>query len=319
MGVMATVQSYNNIIRYLGEIPEYREGVICVDVGSSNTLISTSLHRKPYVDMRTDLGLGHHAVHAVEAIGPEKIRSWLSFEISDTAILDYAWNKSLRPTTVPQTGDDLEIEYAITRELIRLLTRNARSRWPDFSDNAIIPPMKMILGAGSVLGNAINPGLSALLLLDALQPTGLTRLQLDPYGVIAAIGGIAYMEPLATVQVLENGGLLDVGTAICPTGRAPQNRAAMKVTLTYPNGRVFQREVMGGEIRTIPLAPGQSAVLNIKMQGLHLNGKRNITLKVEGGAAGVILDARGRPFALPRKVEDRKPILAKWYTGVRAE
>jgi hypothetical protein len=319
LGVLATAQGFKNVAAYLGELPENNDGVLCVDVGSSNTMVAASLHKRPYIELRTDLGLGHNAVNAVQSVGPEKIRRWLSFEANDYEIMDYAWNKSLRPSTVPQTGNDLEIEYALTRELISLVTEQSRERWERKGNVGRIPQVRQIVGSGAALASATNPGIGALLLLDSLQPTGATRLYLDPYGVMAALGGIAYTEPLVTVQVLDSGGLLDLGTAICPVGK-PQPGAITRVNVELANGRRFEREIPSGAVRSLPVPLGHKARVTMKLsRGLKLNGRSSVTLTVEGGAAGVIFDTRGRPFSLPKTAAERAPQFAAWYAGVRGE
>ncbi|MBX3061646.1 MAG: glutamate mutase L [Anaerolineae bacterium] len=320
MGLLATGQSYSNVIRYLGQLPGNAAGVVCVDVGGSTTMVCSAINRKSVIDIRTDLGLGYSAITGMQAVGYDNVRRWLSFEASDADLMDYAWNKSLRPSTVPQTGKDLEIEYALARELIRLSGNASKSRWGvlvPFVD--VLPPIKQIIGAGSVLAQTINPGISALLLLDALQPVDVVRIQLDPYGVIAALGTLAYMQPLATVQVLENGGLLDVGTAICPTGKPPANGVAITATINFPSGQSKTIEIMGGTVKAVSLPIGLKAQVHLRMRGLRINGKSNLTVQVDGGASGLIFDARGRPFAPPTKFEDRLSALPAWYAGVRGE
>jgi hypothetical protein len=317
MGVLATGQSHRNITRYLGALPGTGSGVLMVDVGSSTTAVCASVNRNPFIDIRTDLGLGHSAASAVNHVQPEHIQRWLSFEISDVDLLDYAWNKSIRPSTLPQTGRDLEIEYALARELIRAVTADSQARW-GVPTLPYLTSIRQIIGAGSVLAQTINPGIGALIILDALQPAGVVRLQLDPYGVIAALGSVAYMEPQATVQVLENGGLFDLGTAVCPTGR-PGSGTAITATVKFASGRSETHQVEGGKLKAVSLPVGQRATVQMKFgRGLRLNGKGSATMQLEGGAAGLIFDARGRPFALPKKAEDRKTILQTWYAGVRS-
>jgi uncharacterized protein (TIGR01319 family) len=317
MGVLATGQSYRNITRYLGALPGGESGVLLVDVGSSTTTVSASINRHPYIDIRTDLGLGHSAVSAVAHLQPADISRWLSFEMTDVELMDYALNKSVRPATVPQIGRELEIEYALARELIRTVVDDSRARW-DVADSPYLPPVRQIIGAGSVLAQAINPGVGALIVLDALQPTGVVRLKLDPYGVIPALGSVAYVEPMATVQVLENGGLFDLGTAICPTGRTTGG-TAITATVKFASGRTEKHQVEGGRLKTVSLPVGQKATVQMKFgRGLRLNGKTSMTMQLEGGAAGLIFDARGRPFSLPKKPEDRKQVLQSWYAGVRS-
>jgi len=317
LGVLPTAQSYANIVHYLGELPGAGIGVMCVDVGSSTVTICASIRKQPYITIRSDLGLGHSAVSGVKAVGAKSIQRWLTFNASETDIMDYAYNKSLRPATVPQISQDLELEYAIARELIRNAVAGARASWRGIPRGDLLPAMRPIIGAGSVLAQAIDPGIGALLMLDALQPVGVSELRLDPYGVIAALGAAAYVEPLATIQVMDSGGLFNLGTAISPLGKTRDSKA-MDVTVRTAE-RTVQLSVGMGNLEVVDLPSGQKARVAIKLSsGLTLNGKREVTLDVEGGAAGLILDGRGRPFSPPSQVERRAQILPRWYAAVRS-
>jgi hypothetical protein len=176
--------------------------------------------------------------------------------------------------------------------------------------------MRPIIGAGSVLAQAVDPGIGALLLLDSLQPVGVSELRLDPYGVIAALGAIAYVEPLAVVHVLESGGLLNLGTAISPSGR-PGGSTAMDVTVRYADGQTAGHQVASGTLQLVSLPTGQKAQVAIKLgRGLTINGMGRVALTVEGGVAGLILDGRGRPIPVPREIERRAEVIPKWYEAV---
>jgi uncharacterized protein (TIGR01319 family) len=317
LGVLPTSQSYGNVIRYLGQLPGAGLGVICVDVGSSAVTVTASVNKQLHVTIRPDLGVGHSAVSGVKAVGAKNIQRWLSFDASESDILDYAWNKTLRPSTVPETAQELEIEYAIARELIRSAVESSRAGWQGVPRSDILPAMRPIIGAGSILAQPINPGIGALLMLDALQPVGVVDLKLDPYGLIAGLGGIAYIDPLAVVQVLESGGLVNLGTAITPTGRAGSS-TAMEVTVKYASGRTVETKIATGTLKTVPLPSGQKAQVTIKLgRGLRLNGKSRLVLTLEGGAAGLIFDGRGRPIVLPRDMAKRAVLLPQWYAAAQ--
>jgi hypothetical protein len=319
LGVLPTANSYSTVMRYLGELTNTGAGVLCVDVGSSTVTICATIRRQPFISIRPDLGLGHSAVSALSQIGAKNVTRWLTYAASDGDVQDYAWNKTLHPSTVPQSPAELEMEYALTRELIRTALESARESWGRAERNGTLPALRPIIGAGAVLSQVVDPGVSALLLLDALQPVGVTELKLDPYGVIPALGGIAYLEPRALVQVIDAGGLLDLGTAICPTGRA-SGATAMTVTVKYESGRTVQRTIARDSLRTIELPAGQKATVTVKLErGLSLNGRRSQTFTVEGGSAGIVFDGRGRPLVIPTDLAKRKELIPRWLDSVRAE
>ncbi len=317
--VLPTVQGYTNMVRYLGDTAAGGAGVLCVDVGSSTVTVTASVNKQLHVTIRPDLGLGHNAVASVKAIGAANIQRWLSFKATENDIMNYAWNKRLRPSTVPQNAQDLEYEYAIARELIRSALSTSRAAWRGVPRGQSLPAMRPIIGAGAILAQAINPGIGALLLLDALQPVGVADLRLDPYGIIPALGCIAYVEPLAVVHVLETGGLTNLATAICPEGRTTAS-TVMEVTVRFAGGRTQKVSVPNGTLKRVPLPPGQKAQVSVSCaRGLHIDGKPRTSLTVEGSAAGLIFDGRGRPIIVPKDLERRASLLPKWYSAVQGE
>ncbi len=311
VGVVPTTQGYISAVRYMGSLPGDGIGPLCIDVGSANSMIAASVDGTPRYRIRTDLGMGHNIVSALETVTPDAVRRWLPFAIDDAALWDYAHNKQLRPSTIPGTGEDLLLEQALAREIVRQLVADARPTWGT-GESVLLPPFSPIIAAGAALTETQHPGISALLLLDALQPVGMVDLRLDPHNLIASLGVVAYLEPIITVQALEAGGLIDLGTAFCPLGRVRQGRKAMKVRLTYGEDRRIEREIRGGEMWVAPLLPGEQVKLDLRLaRGLSINGRRRIKRRLTAGAAGLIFDARGRPLALPRG-RDRELRFTEW-------
>jgi hypothetical protein len=252
-------------------------------------------------------------VSALETITPNRLRRWLPRDLTDDALWDYAYNKELRPSTVPGNAEDLLIEQAFAREIIRELVAESHSGWgTDPGDG--LPGFQPIIGAGAVLTGTQHPGISAMLLLDALQPSGIVELRLDPGNLISALGVIAYLQPLVTVQAFETGGLVNLGTAFCPVGSVRAGREAMKVHVRVPEGPAYNRTIRGGEMWLAPVLPGTPAQVTIRLaRGLTIGGKRRIRRSVVSGSAGIIFDARGRPLVEPR-ARDQALRLAQWQT-----
>jgi len=135
--------------------------------------------------------------------------------------------------------------------------------------------------------------------------------------MLPALGCIAYVEPLAVVHVLESGGLMSLATTISPEGRTTASEV-MDVSVKYQNGRTAKFAVANGTLKRVALPPGQKAQVSIRLaRGLSLDGKQRINMTMEGSAAGLIFDGRGRPIILPKDVERRSDILPKWYTAVQ--
>ncbi|MFC1959748.1 glutamate mutase L [Chloroflexota bacterium] len=321
IGVLPTVQSFTNVARYLGEItpagPDGSGGVLAVDVGSSTTTIAAAFRGRSYVNIRTDLGVGHSAAGSLAHTTPGNVRRWLTWDATADEISAYAYNKTLRPATVPQTEKELELEYALARETIRVAVTQARTQWP--GNNKAMPALRPIIGAGGVLANAPHSGYAALLLLDAIQPVGVTELWLDPAGLIPALGAVGYLAPSAFVHMLAEGDLLKIGSVICADGQARRFGArGLRVTIKLSGGYRERKDVAAGTIWTYPLPPGQTAEVTIRAgRGFTIAGKSRLKVTLEGGTAGLIFDARGRPLPLPLDAEVRAHLYAAWIAGIQ--
>lgn len=321
VGVVPTSQGYISAVRYMAGMPGGMDdkrsiGPLCLDVGSATSVIAAGVHGQTHYTIRTDLGIGHQIAGTLETITPQVVQRWLPFEIETDALWDYVYNKQLRPSTIPATLEELQIEQAIAREILRALVSEARPAWGQGESN-LLPAFNPIFVSGAVLTEAQHPGISALMLLDALQPTGLVDMRLDPNNLVSSLGVAAYLKPLMTVQALESGGMVSLGTAFCPLGRVRTGRKAMTVRITTPDKRQIERVVRGGEIWIAPLLPGEAVTVQARLHGgLSINGKRRVKGTFTTGAAGLIFDARGRPLALPRE-RDRIARYTEWQMAMR--
>ena len=188
---------------------------------------------------------------------------------------------------------------------------------PTWYASAIVPgqpDFEPVIGAGAALTQTGNGGLSAMLLLDAIQPTGMTTLQMDSYGLMPVLGALAYSKPEAVVQVLESTGLERLGMAFSLSGLPRVDRPALDVTIVTADETIEQR-IDGGHLWIYPLAMGQEAEVTVRVRarGASIDGKRRIKMTVEGGAAGLIFDTRGRPLPLALEVPDRAKQLVTWH------
>src|SRR4030042_299635 len=190
-----------------------------------------------------------------------KIIRWLPVEVAEADVRDYIHNKALRPGTVPVEPAELHVEYALARQAIRTGLAVARSGWPAQRGQyatGLLPPMDPILAGGAALARAPRPGYAALVLLDAVQPVGVTTLVLDPYSLMPALGAAAGPLPLATVQVLESGGFASLGTFVSPGG---PGRAGVLGVAGGALGLVVDAR---GRPLQVPSDPGKRRELNQK-------------------------------------------------------
>ncbi len=318
LGILPTAQSYDLMVDYLARALD--GNVLAVDIGSAVSTLAVSVDKRVSTIIRTDLGIGHGARDLLDAAGLEAVQAWLPFNASYDDLLTYALNKTLHPGGVPETLHELYFEYALLRAAVGSLVRGARPAWHSVvadDPDATMPPLKRIIAAGAALTRTGRPGLTAMLLLDAIEPTGVTTLYSDPVGVIPALGALAHLNPAAVVQVLDGNSLERLGVLFSVTGRPRIGRAALHVKITpLKGGTTMTQEVEGGHLWIYPLSADSQVQVEIRAvgRGLSIDGKSSVRLDVTGGTAGLIFDARGRPLPLALKAGERAAQMPLWLS-----
>jgi hypothetical protein len=321
VAVLPTARAFGYLIQYLAR--QYALNVVGVDIGGATVTVASVIDGHFASVSRNDLGLSHNVTRVSTEAGFENILRWLPFDMEVTEAHNIIANKQLRPTTVPQTRRDLLLEQAIAREALRLTLVKARQSWvgrPSAPYPGLFPFSDLIVGGGGVLAHASHYGQAALILLDALQPIGVSNLALDVTSMSAPLGVTATIEPLAAAQVVERDGFLSLGTVVAPVGTAREGEIALQLKITYEDGRALEMEVPYGSLEVLPLSAGHKATLELRPTrkfdiGLGAKGT-GATTELEGGAVGVIIDARGRPLTLPATRGEQQAKIQEWLWGV---
>jgi hypothetical protein len=321
--VLPTARSFGNVVRYLSMIGDPRAGALGVDVGASNTTLGAAFNGKLQTTVRSDIGSAFGGLRLLNEAKVASVARWLPFPLQASELEAFVIDKELRPLTIPPDGRELLIEQALAREAIRSIVKLARPSWSRLAPRsrghtALL--FERIVGAGAVVAKATRPSQAALLLLDALEPTGVFELLLDVYGLIPALGAAAMAYPLSAVQAIENKGLLSLGTVVVPTGAARPGEVILGLKMSYENGGDLDVEVAAGTLEVLPLPPGLKATLRLQpRRGIDI-GRVRKSIPVEGGALGLIIDARGRPLTrhLPSDPEMRRDQIQQWLWDMGA-
>jgi hypothetical protein len=321
LGVLPTANSYNLVVDFLGRVNP--RGVLALDIGSAVSTLSASLGGSVATSIRTDIGLGHSAAAMLNIIGTDAVKHWLPFNIASRDIQNYALNKTLRPGNIPETLKELYLEHGLLRAGVQSLLKASRPAWNELTrtkTRVTLPDFALMIGAGSSMARTGHPGYTALLMLDALQPTGVTQLQSDPFGLITTLGPLALVNPEAVVQILDGSNMEKLGAAISVSGVPRAGKTAMKVTIKLADGTRFRQTVEGGSLWVYPLPIGQKAQVSVSAgRGLTIGGKGSIKANVEGGLVGIVFDARGRPLPLSDDVRVRALQLPLWVSQVTGD
>lgn len=300
--IQPTARALGWAVRYLAQ--EHELKVLGVDIGGGSVGLFSAGDDRCFCALTSDVGLGYGLDRLIAERGVEQILRWLPFDLEGAG--DRILNKAFRPGTFPQSREDLFLEQAAARELMRWALERAGQR----------APVDLIVGTGGLFSHLADPRQVALILLDGLQPTGLCSLALDEFSLLPQLGALAMAEPLAAAQVLARDTLLNLGTVIAPSGVAKEGEVALRFKMVYSEGGTIEGEVSYGSLEVMPLPFGQRATLELHPTqsfdvGLGRKG-RGATTEVEGGAVGVIIDARGRPLSLPEKRATQQEKMQKW-------
>ena len=314
---VATATSLSSLVRFLAQ--HYAMNVTAVDVGGATTTVMLAGEQGEFVpDVNADVGVASGMGAVLQQAGVQRITRWLPFAISEDELRQFVLNRISHPHTLPISTRELYISHAIAREAMILTVEMAKRNttgWPDAD---------LILATGGILAHAPKNGQVALMLLDALQPRGVTSLVVDKTLLISQLGAVATVAPITAVQVNENDAVTHrLGTCVVPFGQLQPGQVALTVGVEYTNGRQHKVDVMAGTIEVVPLRMNEQALLTLFPApgvdvGLGPGERARAAEEIDGGLVGLIIDARGRPLGIPIEEAERQARIMQWMQAIGA-
>ncbi len=311
--------------------------VLGVDIGGATTDVFSVFKGIFNRTVSANLGMSYSISNVMVEAGIENILRWIPFKISPTALRNRIRNKMIRPTTIPQVLEDLMIEQAISREALRLSLEQHKmfatelkgvQRGGDISraiedveERTLVNMMtlNLIIGSGGVLSHAPRRVQSALMMIDAFQPKGITKLAVDSIFMMPHLGVISTINEEAAWQVFDRDCLIRLGTVIAPVIVEKPGKTILRAKVEYPDRRVEEVDLRFGEILKLDLPLGVKAKVYLEpIRGADVGegrGKKFVA-EVEGGVVGLIFDGRGRPLVIPEKEEERIESLMRWFESL---
>jgi uncharacterized protein (TIGR01319 family) len=276
-----------------------------------------------------NLGMSYSVSNVMARAGIDNVLKWVTFETNESDLRDSIKNKMIRPTTIPQSLEDLMIEQALSREALRGSMEEHRALAVGLkgvqtertisdalgqsgSGGSIVDMMRLdlIVGSGGVLSHAPRRQQSLIMMLDAFEPEGVTRLAVDSIFMAPHLGVLSTVNARAASEVFEKDCLIYLGSAIAPKGTAKDGARCVTVRV---KGQAH--EVPFGELRLVPLGEGESADVEIEpAKGFDVGAGPGKThrAKVHGGTVGLVIDTRGRPLQMSADKKVRYQQLMKW-------
>ena len=315
---MATITSLGGVACFLAQ--HYAMNVVVVDVGASSTVLAGATSQGEFVPgSQPTMGVGPGAGNLLRAVGAENVMRWLPFALDENSLREYVLHRMLRPHTLPASPAELEIEYALAREAIRMALHAPGSRLTG------LRPIDVALATGGVLANAPDPAHVALIMMDALQMHGIASLAQDTARIASLLGMAGVLAPEIASHVAELDALAaPLGPVVTTSGAAPEGEVAVYVTLEYGDGRKLAMEAAQGTLARLPLGLGERALFSLQPHpnvdiGLGPGQPARATEPIEGGALGLVIDARGRPLPLATGRDERIAQAQAWRVALGAK
>ncbi len=316
--MLPSVFAESRIIHLLSKLYGADKTLLSVNLGATATTFSVGIGNYLQTKVYPHLGMGTSISELLNYTNTENIARWLTIEIPSQTISNYIYTKALYPNSIPATKEELQIEQALGREALRIALKSMIKTLPDnvpALKKSLLPLFEIVLAGGSVLSNAPTFGQSLLILLDALQPAGVTTIILDKNNLLPALGTTADINSLLPVQTLETGAFVNLATVIAPVSSARYGTNILKASLHRADGSISTEEVKQGGFKVIPLRIGETADLNVqplRRANIGLGAGKKLSTKVGGSALGIVLDGRGRPLDLTSDEVRRRELIKKW-------
>lgn len=293
--------------------------VLCADIGGATTDVFSVFRdqEEELIFNRTvsaNLGMSYSVANVLVEAGVENIARWLPYAISDAEVRDRLRNKMIRPTSIPQTLEDLWLEQAVCREALRLsLThhrslavglsgqRRARGIADIFSQRAnryeLVDLMQLdvVIGSGGVLSHAPQRLSAAMMMIEGFGLQGVTQITVDSIFMMPHLGVLSSVHAQAADEIFINDCLVNVGHAIVPV--YPEDGRGELAKITFDGKEVAT--ISCDEVRVIELCQGSRGNLMVEPRSrvdVGAGPGQVYQRDIEVGACGLILDGRNRPL-----------------------
>lgn len=330
--IMPTPGAVGNIMQAIAE--EYHINVVGVDIGGATTDIFSVFGGIFNRTVSANLGMSYSVSNVLAEAGMANIMRWVPFEIGEENLRNRIGNKMIRPTTIPQTLEELRIEQAIAREALRLAfiqhksfavglkgVQQERTISDAFDQTAsgltLVKMMELdiLVGSGGVLSHAPRRSQAAHMMIDAFEPEGVTRLAVDSIFMMPQLGVLSTVHRQAATQVFEKDCLIHLGTVIAPVGQGKEGKECVRIRGKKPDGTDLDERIPVGELAYFPLGLGEEMTLKIepaKGFDVGVGPGRDMDAKVHGGVVGLLIDTRGRPLGIQADMPERVAKIEKW-------
>ena len=330
--IMPTPGAVGEIIKRIARKEDI--SVVGVDIGGATTDVFSVFDNKFNRTVSANYGMSYSICNVLADAGVDNVSRWISHEIDESDLTNRIANKMIRPTTIPQTLEELIIEQAIAREALRLSFEQHKKfavslkgiqqerTISDTFDQKMsgetlvnMADLDMIVGSGGVLSHAPRREQACKMLIDSFLPEGITQLAVDSIFMMPQLGVLASVYEKAAIEVFNKDCLIRLGSCVSPSGVNEIGTVIMDYSFKI-NGENVSGELKYGEIILIKADFSLHKAEFSMKNNFILNGKEEFSGNIYGGEVGIILDGRGRPFNFELDTKSRKKLINDWSSSM---
>ena len=326
--IMPTPGAVGEIIKRISK--KENLNVVGVDIGGATTDVFSVFDNKFNRTVSANYGMSYSICNVLADAKIHNVSRWIMHDIQEQDLTNRIANKMIRPTTIPQTIEDLMIEQSIAREALRLSFEQHKKfavslkgiqqerTISDTFEQSIsgetlinLNQLDMIVGSGGVLSHAPRREQAFRMLIDSFLPEGITQLAVDSIFMMPQLGVLSYTCEEAAIEVFNKDCLIRLGTCIAPIGNGKYGDKMMDYEFLV-SGEKISGNLKLGELKLIKseFAPIRAKIL--LNDNYSLNGETEFSGEIYGGEVGVLLDGRGRPFNFTLNTKNRIDLLVDW-------
>ena len=341
--IMPTPGAVGSLIEMIAD--KENISVVGVDIGGATTDIFSVFQKKFNRTVSANLGMSYSICNVLAESGLDNVLRWVPFDIDRKELTNRIGNKMIRPTTVPQSLEELFIEQAIAREALRLSFKQHKEfavglkgvqKERTISDafeqsgsgQSLVNMMDLdlLVGSGGVLSHAPRREQSAKMLIDSFMPEGITQLAVDSIFMMPQLGVLANIDKEnlgeearnAALEVFNKDCLIRLGTCISPIGNVKTGTTVLSIKLEFSDKKVIEKDIQKNELYRIKAEyePIKAEIIPHKKMDIGSGTGEPINTTIYGGLVGIILDGRDRPISIPADPQERLSYLNDWSNAL---
>ena len=341
--IMPTPGAVGSLIQMIAEKESI--SVVGVDIGGATTDIFSVFQEKFNRTVSANLGMSYSICNVLAESGLKNVLRWVPFDIDEKELTNRIGNKMIRPTTVPQSMEELFIEQAIAREALRLSfnqhkefavglkgiqkERTISDAFDQTTSGETLVNMMdldLLVGSGGVLSHAPRREQSAKMLIDSFMPEGITQLAVDSIFMMPQLGVLAGVDKVdlkeearkAALEVFHKDCLVRLGTCISPIGKSKKGDLVLTAEVKIQEQDIQTFQIYKNDFIRIK-APYEAVDVILKpSKNMNIGAGigESIHTNIFGGEVGIVFDGRDRPINIPMEPKERLEALKNWSNAI---